>query len=251
MLSVIIPTYNEADALPLLVARLAAAVEPAGLEYELVIVDDNSPDGTGAVADRLAEQHPIQVLHRQGKAGLASAVLSGLEAASGDVIAVMDADLSHPPELIPEMVRALDRPGVDLAVGSRYVPGGGMEDWPWRRQFVSTVANVLTRPLTPIRDATSGFFAIRRSCLEGVALNPIGFKIGLEVMARAHYQQYVEVPYVFTDRKHGRSKFGMPEVWAFLKQLAILSTERVRGASSRLPRHAAGTAGPDPFGPPR
>jgi dolichol-phosphate mannosyltransferase len=148
--------------------------------------------------------------------------------ARGDLIGVIDADLSHPPEALLPMVRALERDGVDLAVGSRYVPGGGMEDWPWMRQLVSAVANRLTTALTPVHDATSGFFVVRRSALDGVVLNPIGFKIGLEVIARAHYRRCVEVPYVFTDRKHGFSKFTRREVVSFLKQLAILYTEKYR-----------------------
>jgi len=224
----IIPTYNEADSLPLLLSRLKAALDNAGIEFEAVVVDDNSPDGTGQVAERLASEMPLRVLHRPGKAGLASAVLDGIGATDAELVGVMDADLSHPPETLPGLVLALNGTEAQLAVGSRYVPGGGMEDWPLRRRIVSMVANWLTRLLLPIHDATSGFFVIRRSAVEGVTLNPIGFKIGLEVMARANYDTYVEVPYIFTDRKHGHSKFGRREVAAFLKQLAMLYWERIR-----------------------
>lgn len=206
----------------------------AGIDFELIVVDDNSPDGTGALAEELASEYPVRVLHRPGKAGLAAAVIDGLKLAAGDPVIVMDADLSHPPEVVPEMVQAITEMDVDLAVGSRYVPGGGMEDWPAKRQVVSRVANILTRLLTPVRDATSGFFAVRRAAIEGVTLNPIGFKIGLEVMARAHYDRYAEVPYVFTDRKHGSSKFGRREVQLFLTQLLILYA---RKGTSRENRH--------------
>lgn len=223
MLSIIVPTYNEGGALPLLVQRLCDALNGARIDYEIVIVDDNSPDGTGRLAEELTATHPIQVMHRPGKAGLASAVVDGMQVAKGDLICVMDADLSHPPEAVPDMVRAIEAGAeVDLAVGSRYVAGGRIEDWPARRTLVSAVANTLTRWLTPIKDATSGFYVIRRSCLEGVRLNPIGFKIGLETFTRAHYRKYVEVPYIFTDRKHGASKFGTSEMWSFITQLAIL-----------------------------
>jgi dolichol-phosphate mannosyltransferase len=248
MLSMIVPTYNEAGALPILVKRLRAALDGAGIAFELVVVDDNSPDGTGRLAEALAASHPIRVLRRPEKAGLASAVLAGLPIAQGDLIGVMDADLSHPPEVIPDMVRAIvDSADVDLAVGSRYVSGGGIEDWPLRRTLVSAFANVLTRWLTPVRDATSGFFVIRRTAIEGVHLNPIGFKIGLETFARARHRRYVEVPYVFTDRKHGLSKFGLPEVRSFLKQLAILYWAKWRaGSPPRLPDTGAATAGAPP-----
>lgn len=234
MLSIIAPTYNEAGALPLLIQRLHVAMEQAGLAYELIVVDDSSPDGTGDLAQELGKTYPVRVLRRPRKSGLASAVLDGVRLAQGDLIGVIDADLSHPPETVPEMVRAiLEGQDVDLAVGSRYVRGGGIEDWPLRRTFVSWFANVLTRWLTPIKDATSGFYVIRRTSLDGVALNPIGFKIGLETFARAHYRRYVEVPYVFTDRKHGSSKFGKTEIWCFLKQLAILyRVRRINGTQA-------------------
>ena len=226
MLSVIIPTYNERGAVPELLDRLTATFDHGGLDAEVVVVDDGSPDGTADLVEDLADRYPVRVLRRPGKLGLASAVLDGLKMARGDLIAVMDADLSHPPEALVPMVEAIERDGADLAVGSRYVPTGGMEDWPWSRQLVSKVANALTWGLTPVHDATSGFFIVRRAALEGVPLNPIGFKIGLEVIARARYQRCVEVPYVFTDRKHGFSKFTSREVLSFLKQLAILYSEK-------------------------
>jgi dolichol-phosphate mannosyltransferase len=226
MLSVIVPTYNERGALPELIERLAATFQQGGFDAEIVVVDDNSPDGTAALAEELAARYPVRVLRRPGKLGLASAVLDGLKVARGDLIAVIDADLSHPPEALLPMVRAVEQGDAELAVGSRYIPGGGMEDWPLTRQLVSMVANRLTALLTPVHDATSGFFVVRRSALEGVHLNPIGFKIGLEVIARARYRRCVEVPYVFTDRKQGFSKFTQREVLAFLKQLVILYAEK-------------------------
>ncbi len=236
MLSIIVPTYNEAEALPLLIRRLCAAMGRAQLPFEVIVVDDNSPDGTGQVAERLASESPVRVLHRPGKLGLASAVLDAIPLARGELIGVMDADLSHPPEAVPDMVRAMERTGAGLVVGSRYVHGGGMEDWPLQRQLVSMAANLMTRWLTPVKDATSGFFILRRESIEGIRLNPLGFKIGLEVFARAKVEGFVEVPYMFTDRKHGSSKFGSREVWYFLKQLALLYVE-LRG--KKRPRRLA------------
>lgn len=226
--SIIVPTYNEARSLSELAGRLFAALQGAGLEGELVVVDDGSPDGTGAIAEELARHYPMQVLHRPAKSGLASAVLEGMARAQGDILVVMDADLSHPPEVVPRLVAPILAGKADLAVASRYVRGGGVAQWPWTRRLVSWGANLLARPLVPMRDATSGFFAVRREVLEGVSLNPIGFKIGLEVMARGRYRRFVEVPYIFEDRRYGKSKFGLREVFHYLWQLLVLLRSRRR-----------------------
>ena len=168
----------------------------------------------------------MRVVRRPGKAGLASAVVAGFAAARGDTLLVMDADLSHPPEVTPDLIRAIDN-GVDLAVGSRYVRGGGIEDWPLRRRIVSRVACLMGNALVPIRDSTSGFFAIRRAVIDGVRLNPIGFKIGFEVMARGRYRKAVEVPYTFRDRELGKSKFGRRQIGEYLIQLGQVARDRV------------------------
>jgi dolichol-phosphate mannosyltransferase len=229
VISIIVPTYNEAESLPRLAERVFAVLREHGIEADLVVVDDNSPDGTGDVAERLAQQYPIQVLHRAGKLGLASAVIAGWNLTASDIIGVMDADLSHDPAAIPALVEAVRDRGVELAVGSRHVPGGGMENWPWTRRFVSWTANQIARPFTPIHDATSGFFFMRRSVVAGVTLNPIGFKIGLEVMSKGRYTRWEEVPYVFTDRRLGKSKFGRKEIVNYLQQLAGIAALRLRG----------------------
>ncbi len=227
-LSVVVPTYNEAGSLPELARRLFAALDEAGLAAELIVVDDSSPDGTGELAEELAGRYPMQVLHRPPRSGLASAVIDGFRLAQGEVLAVLDADLSHPPEVIPRLVQALREQDADLAVASRYVSGGGVEQWPWHRRFVSWVANLLARPLVPMHDATSGCFALRRHVIEGVSLDPIGFKIGLEVMAKGRYHRFVEVPYTFCDRRYGESKFGLRQVWDYLRQLGRLWVVRAR-----------------------
>jgi dolichol-phosphate mannosyltransferase len=211
------------------VPRLAAAL--AGQKWELIVVDDGSPDGTADLAESYADVHPVRVVRRPGKAGLASAVLAGFAQAHGDVLLVMDADLSHPPEAVPRLAAAI-REGADLAVGSRYVKGGGTEDWPLRRRIVSRAACLIGNTLVPIRDCTSGFFAIRRSALDGVKLNPIGFKIGFEVMARGRYKKAVEIPYVFRDRELGKSKFGRREIGQYLVQLGQVARDRVLRRSS-------------------
>jgi dolichol-phosphate mannosyltransferase len=226
VISVIVPTYNEAGSLPILIDRLATAM--TGHTWELVVVDDGSPDGTADVANRLSAQHPVWVVRRAGKAGLASAVIAGFAESRGDVLVVMDADLSHPPETVPALIQAIDD-GADLAVGSRYVAGGATMDWPLRRRIVSRVACLMGSVLVPVRDATSGFFAVRREAIDGVRLNAIGFKIGFEVIARARTKKIVEVPYTFRDRELGASKFGRREVLQYLKQLGIVARDKALG----------------------
>ena len=219
MISVVVPTYNEAASVPKLAERLHAALN--GRDWGLVIVDDGSPDGTADIAAALAPRIPVTVVRRAGKAGLA-----GFAAAKGDVLVVMDADLSHPPEVVPALVAAIEG-GAELAVGSRYVKGGGVMDWPLKRRFVSRVACLMGNALVPVRDATSGFFALRRSVVDGVALNPIGFKIGFEVIARGRYKTVVEVPYTFRDRELGASKFGRREIMQYVVQLGQVARDKL------------------------
>ncbi len=224
MISIVVPTYNEAGSIPKLAERLHAAL--SGREWELVVVADGSPDGTADIAAALAPRIPVKVVRRAGKAGLASAVVAGFEAARGDVLVVMDADLSHPPEIVPALVAAIDG-GAELAVGSRYVKGGGVMDWPFKRRFVSRVACLMGNALVPVRDATSGLFALRRSVVAGVKLNPIGFKIGFEVIARGRYKKVVEVPYTFRDRELGASKFGRREIMQYVVQLGQVARDKL------------------------
>jgi dolichol-phosphate mannosyltransferase len=224
MLSVVVPTYNEAGSVTGLAERLHAAL--AGRDWELVIIDDGSPDGTADVAAALAPRIPVIVVRRGGKAGLASAVVAGFQAARGEVLVVMDADLSHPPETVPALVNAIEQ-GADLAVGSRYVAGGGVEDWPMQRRVVSRVACLMGNALVPVRDATSGYFALRRAVIDGVRLNPIGFKVGFEVIARGRYKTVVEVPYTFRDRELGASKFGRREIAQYVVQLGQVVRDKL------------------------
>jgi len=223
VISIIVPTYNEAASLPILAERLGTSL--GGRDWELVVVDDGSPDGTADIAERLAPRLPVRVVRRSQKSGLASAVMAGFTAARGDLLVVMDADLSHPPEVVPALVDAVVG-GADLAVGSRYVRGGGTADWPLRRRVVSRVACILGNLLVPVRDATSGFFALRRAAIDDVRLNAIGFKIGFEVIARGRFRKIVEVPYVFRDREHGASKFGRREIAQYLVQLGQVARDK-------------------------
>ncbi len=230
--SLVVPTYNEAGGIERLITTLAAVFERNDLDGEIVVVDDNSPDGTGAIVDRLEKEgYPVRCLHRPGKLGLSSGVIEGWAFARPDSVALgaMDADFSHDAAILPRMVKALAQDGYGLAIGSRYVPGGGIENWPKRRIVTSRVAIALAQPLTPIRDITSGYFLVKRDALAGVELDPIGFKIGLEVIAKARYGRALEVPYVFTDRVAGTSKLNQNEIFNYLKQLGRIYGARLQG----------------------
>jgi len=230
--SIVVPTYNEAAGIEKLIATVSDIFLENDLDGELIVVDDNSPDGTGAIADRLAGRYPVRCLHRPGKLGLSSGVIDGWRFArpESEALGAMDADFSHDARVIPQMVAAVAGGRFGLAVGSRYVKGGGIEDWPKRRIFTSWVACRLAYPLTPINDITSGFFLVKRAALEGVKLDPIGFKIGLEVAAKAHYGKAIEIPYVFKDREFGESKLNGKEIRNYLKQLRRLYATRFFGA---------------------
>ena len=217
--SVVIPTYNEAGGIRKLVATLADVFAKAGKRGEIVIVDDNSPDGTGSIVDELSTSFPVRCVHRAGKLGLSSAVIDGWATCESPIVGAMDGDFSHDPTIIPELVGSIERGECELAIGSRYVRGGGITNWPLRRRITSSVAISLARPLTSVRDITSGYFFCKRSVIEGVELDPIGFKIGLEVIVKGKYEKAKEVPYVFTDRTHGSSKLNSGEIFNYLKQL--------------------------------
>lgn len=221
-LSIVVPTYNERDRLTDLVEAIFAAYAAAQLDGELIIVDDNSPDGTGALADDLAARHRIVVLHRAGKLGLGTAVIEGFAAATAPVVGVIDADMSHPPALLPRMFAAMRASDADAVVASRYIPGGGTRNWARSRLLMSRLACVMARGLTPIRDATSGYFLIRRELARGVEISAGGFKICLELLVRSRPASLVEVPYVFVGRTAGESKMNLKEATGYLRQLRAL-----------------------------
>ena len=234
MFSLIIPTYNEAKSLPRLLHSVRIQLEHHQIDYEIIVVDDNSPDGTAAIARALAESYPIRVLQRPGKLGLSSAVLDGWEMASGEILGLMDADGSHDEVILPEMIRLLKSQEVEIAIGSRYVKGGSIQNWPLHRLLCSRLAGLMAQILIPVKDTTSGYLVLRKGVIQGVPLDPIGFKIGLEVLVRGRYQNCCEVPYTFRDRTEGQSKFGLAEVWAYLVQLSRLFTFRFKSFLARI-----------------
>ena len=220
--AIVVPTYNERDRLADLVAAIFAAYAAERVDGELIIVDDNSPDGTGALADELAARHRISVVHRAGKLGLGTAVIEGFAAASAPIVGVIDADLSHPPELLPKMLAVMQSHSADFVVGSRYIEGGGTRNWGLGRLWMSRIACVMARQLTPVRDATSGFFLVRRDLAREVRISAGGFKICLELLVRGRPSLVIEVPYVFVGRTAGESKMNLKEAIGYLDQLQEL-----------------------------
>jgi len=223
---VIVPTYNEKDNLDELVRRVTGSCAAQGLEVELIIVDDNSPDGTGSHAEELAKNNPVKVVHRPGKLGLSSAVLEGVKLARGTVLVIMDADLSHPPEKIPELVGKVNSGEAEVVIGSRFVEGGSIENWPFYRKIVSKGAAILARGLTKVKDPMSGFIALKRSVIDGVALDPVGYKIGLEILVKGKYSKVAEVPIQFANRKAGKSKLGGSEMLRYIDHVSMLYEHR-------------------------
>ena len=222
--TVVIPTYQEAASIPQLAARLTAVRDAGALAIDVLLMDDDSRDGSAELVDFLGLTW-FKLITRTQNRGLSCAVLDGLRLSRADTLVVMDADLSHPPERIPALLAALEA-GADVAVGSRFADGGSTADnWGLLRWLNSRVATLLALPLTTLRDPMSGFFAIRRSTvLEGGDLNPIGYKILLELIIKCHCGRVVEIPIHFDDRRFGESKLSFVEQLKYLRHLRRLYT---------------------------
>lgn len=227
-ISVIVPTYNERENIAILIPRIFSSLENNAMRGEVIVVDDGSPDGTADVAEKLGGKYPVRVLRRPRKEGLSSAVIAGFEKAEGDVIGVIDADLSHPPEEIPTLARPLLEKSADITVASRYVRGGSIENWPLGRRIVSKGAGLLAKPVANLKDPLSGFFFFRRSVIDGKKLNPTGYKIGLEVIVKSGGARIFEIPYTFSDRTRGESKLGIGEYVNYLRHLSKLYMHKIR-----------------------
>jgi dolichol-phosphate mannosyltransferase len=220
VLSIIIPTYNEKENIEELIKRIFAQFKEDAISGEVIIVDDNSKDGTGEIAEELKKRgEKIKVIHRAGKLGLSSAVLDGWKIAEGSILGVMDADLSHPPEKLKELYSAILQEGNDLAIGSRYIVGGKIEGWNFKRKIMSKSASLLARPFTRVKDPMTGFFLVKRECIHGKELNPKGFKILLEVLIKAECKKIKEVPITFINRQKGKSKASTKEIIYYLQNL--------------------------------
>ena len=230
MISIVDPTYKEVENLPHLSRAIADALVPQAIDYELIIVDDDSNDGSEEVCAELAKEHPVRIIVRRQERGLATAVIRGMSEAKGEIIVVMDADLSHPATAIPEMVSRLRTGTSDFVLGSRYVPGGTIhDDWTLFRRMNSVVPSLLARPLCPLKDPMSGYFAIRRAEMpDPRILSPVGYKIALEIFVKGGFVASSEVPIHFADRRYGESKLTLKEQLNFLRHLVRLYGFKLR-----------------------
>jgi dolichol-phosphate mannosyltransferase len=229
--SVILPTYNEKENLPIIYFLLHATFTNANLNYEVVIVDDSSPDGTLQVAQRIQEsfgEDHVTIVSRKGKLGLGTAYVAGLKEAKGDRIIILDADMSHHPKFIPQMIEAMDSKKVDIVTGTRYAGNGGVAGWDTYRKLTSRTANFLADfLLNPgVSDLTGSFRLYERAAIQKVlpAVGSKGYAFQMEIVVRARQlgMNFAEVPISFVDRIYGESKLGANEILQYLKGLLIL-----------------------------
>jgi dolichol-phosphate mannosyltransferase len=229
LVSVITPTFNEAENLPILVEQLHAALD--GIDHEIVVADDDSPDRTWEVAEQLAADDPtITVMRRFHDPGLSAAVLDGMSVARGEMLAVIDADLQHDASILPDMVDRIRSGDADVVVGSRSTVGGGYGEWAASRRLVSWIATLIARLLlrVPVSDPMSGYFVVSRRAYEQTApqINPRGFKILLEFVGRNHDLRVDEVGYEFANRVHGETKLNRSVIRSYLLGVAELRVGR-------------------------
>lgn len=235
--SLVVPTFNEARNIENLVRSLSTLLQSyLGADFELIVVDDNSPDRTWEKALELAPLYPhLRVMRRQAERGLSTAVIRGWQVARGEVLGVIDGDLQHPPETLLQLLQMM-QDGADLAVASRHVEGGGVSNWSLARRFLSRGAQVLGLVIAPnvvgrVTDPMSGYFMVRRRAIADIALDPLGYKILLEVIGRGKVEQIAEVGYVFQDRVEGESKVSWQQYVDYILHLVKL---RSRGRIGKL-----------------
>ena len=230
--SIIVPTRNEAENVATLVSHIVASAVPF---HEILFVDDDSTDGTRDVIRSLSGDHPVRLIEQgHTEPGLASAIMLGAEAAEGELLLVMDADLSHPPERINDLLAPLLAGTADMVIGSRYITGGSTPGWPFWRRMLSRAGAALAYPLTGVHDSMSGFFAIARARLLEVAPPTVGFKIAFEAIVHAGSTLRVrEIPVEFRDRARGQSKMSFGIALRFFSRWLVAVFRRILRVSSR------------------
>ena len=232
----VIPTLNEAGNIPVLLDRIHAAMEPMSVDYEIIVVDDDSNDGTADVANEYAARdRRVRVFVRKGQRGLAGAVIHGWEHTDANLLGVIDADLQHPPEVLPSLLKPVLQ-SADIAIASRYVNGNGVGEWNRFRLFLSRCGTLATAPLQPnglkVKDPLSGFFVVRRKCIEDLALQPEGFKILLEILVKGRIGKAIEVPFHFGNRHSGKSKADVKVALQYFSLLGKLSRYALFGSTT-------------------
>jgi len=242
--SIIIPTYNESQN----ILQMLKSIEehlPENTTAQTIVVDDNSPDGTGRLVDdylknvKKIANHTIDVIHRKTKEGLSSAILKGIQYATGNTIVVMDSDLSHPASLLPKMLDALKHPKCDIVIASRYVQGGSIRGWTLKRKLMSKIATLIAKRGLSVdaKDPMSGFFAFKRQVIHGLKFDAIGYKMLLEILVKKKNANVLEIPYTFTNRKFGSSKLDTKTVTDYFR--AVWKLYRYGNAAARGEKRAS------------
>lgn len=224
--SIIIPSFNEGQNVVLLTERLRVALQPLKLQYEIWFIDDSNDDTPAVLAALARDYSDVHYLHRNGMRGLGSAVVMGFQKTTGRYLIVMDADLQHPPELVPELIAALQQ-GADLVIPSRFIVGGSDGGLNIFRKLISWTARMigcaLIKKFRKLSDCTGGYFALQHQVINGVMLNPISWKILMEIIVKGKAQNIREIPYHFLARDSGDSKMSLREQWLYLRHVVQLS----------------------------
>ena len=225
-LSIILPTYNESQNIVSIIELIRENI-PKGIHTETIVVDDNSPDGTGKIVDEYVSnikkiaENTINVIHRKTKNGLSSAILNGIQNAKGETIVVMDSDFSHPPQIIPKMIEVFKQYHCDLVVASRYMTGGNIQGWPTKRRLMSKIATLIAKKGLGVKtkDPMSGFFAFKKNVINGLNFDALGYKILLEILVKTKGINIKEIPYTFENRKLGSSKLDISTIIDYFKSV--------------------------------
>ena len=251
-ISIILPTYNESQNIVGMLKSIHENI-PKGIYTETIVIDDNSPDGTGRIVEdyisnikKIAE-NTIDVIHRKTKNGLSSAILNGIQNAKGETIVIMDSDFSHPPQILPKMIEAFKKYHCDLVVASRYITGGNIEGWTIKRKLISKIATMIAKKGLGVKtkDPMSGFFAFKKTIINELNFDALGYKFLLELLVKTKGINIQEIPYTFENRKFGSSKLDsstiidyLKSIWKLYKNGKIKTTNEKRGSVKFLSKAA-------------
>ena len=224
-ISIIVPTYNEAENICDIIKSIKNNLSE--INAEIIVVDDDSPDGTGTIVEEYIQssiqndRHSVSIIHRKNRNGLSAAILNGVESSKGEVVVVMDSDFSHPPDIIPKMLDKIEETQCDVVIASRYIKGGGIQGWPIKRKLISKAATEIAKKGLGVKanDPMSGFFAFKKNLIKDISFDAIGYKVLLELLVKTTDVKIQEIPYTFTDRKFGTSKLGSSTIFDYCKSV--------------------------------